>query len=400
MRILTINSGSSSLKAALYAMSSAEQRLLSFQVDAIGQPNSRVTIETGADEVSAVKSAASESTRVDHDAALQLLFDALTGRQLSFDAVGHRIVYGGPDYREPAQLDAAMRSTLQTFAARDPQHMPQALHAVDVIATQFPAMPQVACFDTAFHHAMPDVARKFALPQHYFEAGIRRYGFHGLSYEYIVGELQKFAGRAAARVIVAHLGSGSSMAAILDGKSIDTSMGFTPESGLVMSKRAGDIDAAVVLHLIEEGMTPQSVRRLLGSQSGLLGISDSSGDMRQLLAAEGADSRARAAVAMYCYAARKYLGAYVAALGGLDTLVFTGGIGERASQVRERICERLQCFGIQLDAARNRQHAAVISSDDSHVTVRVMQTDEGLMVARHTARIAQQGMATGMPLKS
>jgi acetate kinase len=252
-----------------------------------------------------------------------------------------------------------------------------------------PAVPQVACFDTAFHHAMPDVARKFALPQRYFKAGIRRYGFHGLSYEYIISELRKIDDRAAARVIVAHLGSGSSMAAILDGQSIDTSMGFTPESGLVMSKRTGDIDAAVVLHLIEQGMTPASIRQLMGSQSGLFGVSDRSGDMRELLAVQGEDPRAREAIAMYCYVARKYLGAYVAALGGLDTLVFTGGIGERASPIRERICEQLQCFGIQLDAARNAQHAAIISSDDSAVTVRVMPTDEGLMVARHTARLAR-----------
>jgi acetate kinase len=281
-----------------------------------------------------------------------------------------------------------MLTALQAFASRDPQHMPQALHAADMVAQRLPQMSQVACFDTAFHHSMPDHARKFALPPRYFDAGIRRYGFHGLSYEYIVDELRRIDARVATgRVIVAHLGSGSSMTAILNGNSLDTSMGFTPESGLVMSTRTGDIDAAVILHLIEEGMSTAEIRALIGSQSGLLGISGSSADMRQLLASQATDARAQEAIEKYCYVARKYVGAYVAVLGGLDALVFTGGIGERAEQVRERICRGLQCLGMQLDATRNAAHASIISSDHSAVTVRVIPTNEGLMVARHTARV-------------
>jgi acetate kinase len=385
MQILTINTGSSSLKAALYELSGAERRLLSFGIDAIGQSQSRVSIEGGNEVAELATPVASQ--HIDHECALRMLLDALSLRGLRFEAVGHRFVYGGPDYHQPTRIDAAMLAALQAFAPRDPQHMPQALHAAKMLASVMPQMRQVACFDTAFHHSMPDNARKFALPQRYFDAGIRRYGFHGLSYEYIIGELQRVdPSVAAGRVIVAHLGSGSSMTAILDGKSLDTSMGFTPDSGLVMSTRTGDIDAAVVLHLMEEGMSTAQTRALLGLQSGLLGISASSADMRQLLAAEATDTRAQEAIDKYCYVARKYLGAYVAVLGGVDALVFTGGIGERAASIRERICRNLHCLGIQLDTARNREHAPVISSDHSAVMVRVIPTNEGLMVARHTAR--------------
>jgi acetate kinase len=247
----------------------------------------------------------------------------------------------------------------------------------------------VAAFDTTFHSRMPRVARLFALPRRLADEGVLRYGFHGLSYEYTIGELRALNPVAAAgRVVIAHLGNGSSMVAVRGGVGVDTTMGFTPTGGLVMGTRPGDLDPGVVLYLLEEkGLSPPEVGELINTQAGLLGVSATSADMRDLLNREANDSHAAEAVALFCYQAKKFLGALAAALGGLDTLVFTGGIGEHAATVRERICEGLEFLGLRLDGSRNVEHAPVVSRDDSPVTVRVIPTDEDLMIARHTRRL-------------
>jgi acetate kinase len=252
-------------------------------------------------------------------------------------------------------------------------------------------MLQVACFDTAFHRDLPDVAQRLPLPRQWHESGVRRYGFHGLSYEYIVDTLRDLdAASVDGRVIVAHLGSGASMAAIRAGRSLDTSMGYTPVSGLMMGTRTGDLDPAVLLHCMEQGMSAGAISALINQQSGLLGVSGSSADMRELLQRAPHDHRAQQAVDLFCYRARQYLGAYTAVLGGVDLIVFTGGMGERAPEVRSRICAGMDYLGITLNSERNAANAAIISGDTSRVVVRVMHTDENLMMARHAARLAMR----------
>jgi acetate kinase len=281
---------------------------------------------------------------------------------------------------------------LQTLVPIDPNHLPQAIAAIEAVGRAYPTVPQVVCFDTAFHSRMPRVARLYALPRQLAQEGIIRYGFHGLSYEYVMEELRRLDRDAAAgRVVVAHLGNGASMAAVRGGVGVDTTMGFTPTGGLVMGTRSGDLDPSVPLFLLEErGLTPTEVSDLLNKQAGLLGVSGTSADMRELLDREPDDMRAAEAVALFCYQAKKFLGALAAALGGLDALVFTGGIGEHSATVRERVCEGLEFLGIRLDPERNAAHAPVISSDDAAITVRVVPTDEDLMVARHTRRLIEQ----------
>jgi acetate kinase len=280
-------------------------------------------------------------------------------------------------------------SELEQLVPLDPDHMPEAVRGIQFIAREFPALPQVACFDTAFHSSLPKVARMYALPGRFYEQDIRRYGFHGLSYEFILGELRTLDAKlAAGRIIIAHLGSGASMVAVKNGKSVDTSMGFTPLEGLVMSTRSGDIDPGLLLYLLaQEKMSPKELNRLLNKKSGLLGVSGTSADMRDLLEKASHDARAADAVELFCYRARKYVGAYAAVLGGLDLLVFTGGIGEHAPAVRERICSGLEFLGIRLDSSRNEANAPMISSSESRVNVRVIQTDEDRMIVRHVIAV-------------
>jgi acetate kinase len=281
---------------------------------------------------------------------------------------------------------------LRALVPIDPNHLPQAIAAIEAVGRAYPAVPQVVCFDTAFHGRMPRVAKLYALPRRLVEEGIIRYGFHGLSYEYVVDELRRV-DRAAyeGRVVVAHLGNGASMAAVKEGVGVDTTMGFTPTGGLVMGTRSGDLDPSVPLFLLEErDLTPTEVSDLVNKRAGVLGVSGTSADMRDLLEREAYDGHAAEAVALFCYQAKKFLGALAAALGGLDALVFTGGIGEHAAPVRGRVCEGLGFLGIRLDPDRNAAHAPIISSDDAAVTVRVVPTDEDLMVARHTRRLIEQ----------
>jgi len=332
----------------------------------------------------------------DHDAALRTLLAWLQRQDtdLALDAVGHRVVHGGSQYREPQLITPELVAALQELIAVDPDHLPQAVSAIQAVSHAYPGVPQVACFDTAFHRHMPWVAQAYALPRALMDAGVVRYGFHGLSYEYIMAELHG-EDRVAAngRVIIAHLGNGASMAAVRKGVCVETTMGFTPAGGLMMSTRTGDLDPGALLYLLRaRGMSPADLNDLVNRQAGLLGVSGISGDMHDLLDKEATEPHAAEAIALFCYQARKFLGALVAALGGLDTLVFTAGIGEHAAPIRERICAGMDFLGIQLDPRRNAAHAPIISRDGSPVVVRVMKTDEDLMIARHTYRLmAQKG---------
>jgi acetate kinase len=285
----------------------------------------------------------------------------------------------------PEVVTEELLKELRRISPYDPDHLPGEIELIEIFGLRHPALPQVACFDTAFHRTMPRVAKLLPIPRCYGEKGVQRYGFHGLSYSYLMQELTRSGDRSATsgRVILAHLGNGASMAAVLQGKSIDTSMGFTPTAGLVMSTRSGDLDPGVAPYLARtEQMTTNQFYEMVSHKSGLLGVSEISSDMRDLLAHEAHDVRAAEAVALFCYQAKKWIGAFVAVLGGLDTLIFAGGIGENAPEVRARICEGLGCLGIALNESRNAESAAVISTDASPVTVRVIPTDEDLMIAR------------------
>jgi acetate kinase len=279
---------------------------------------------------------------------------------------------------------------LRRIRSYDPEHLPREIKLIEQFRRRFPKLLQVACFDTAFHRTMPRVAKLLPIPRRFDKMGIQRYGFHGLSYTYLLEELAHTAGKKAARgrVILAHLGNGASMAAVRDGKSIDTSMGFTPTGGLPMSTRTGDLDPGVTWFLMKtENLTPRQFNILVNQESGLLGVSETSPDMRDLLERQASDIRAAEAVELFCYQARKWVGAFSAALGGLDTLVFSGGIGENAGEVRARICAGLEFLGIDLDNVKNEGNAAVISRPASKVTVRVIRTDEELMIAKTVYRI-------------
>jgi acetate kinase len=392
-RLLTINTGSSSLKAALYRLWEGAKETLELRAEAsrVGDRGGGLRLADARGEIVDER----QDGLPDHATALDALLDGLRDRGLDRDdlaAVGHRIVHGGDRYREPQRVAPEVLADLRALVPIDPNHLPQAIAAIEAVGQAYPTVPQVACFDTAFHSRMPRVARLYALPRDLAEEGVVRYGFHGLSYEYVVGELRRVDREAAdGRLVVAHLGNGASMAAIRGGVGLDTTMGFTSTGGLVMGTRSGDLDPSVPLFLLKErGLTPTEVSDLVNKQAGLLGVSETSADMQDLLDREAYDERAAEAVALFCYQAKKFLGALAAALGGLDALVFTGGIGEHSAPVRERVCENLGFLGIQLDPDRNAAHAPVISSDDAAVTVRVVPTDEDLMVARHTRRLIEQ----------
>jgi len=298
-------------------------------------------------------------------------------------AVGHRVVHGGADHVAPAEVTSALLVDLEGLTALDPLHMPQNIAPIHAVAAARPTLPQVVCFDTAFHHTLPLVARSFALPRDLQAAGVRRYGFHGLSYEYIAGRLAKDApALARGRVIVAHLGSGASLCALQDGRSLATTMGFSTLDGLVMATRCGSLDPGVLLYLARQGRSFADIEDMLYHRSGLLGVSGSSGDIRDLLA--GDDPRAREAIELFTYRIATEVGALVSALGGLDGLVFTAGIGEHAPTIRAAVCARLAWLGLRLDEGANTSGAACIGARDSSIDVRVIATDEEAVIARHT----------------
>jgi acetate kinase len=388
VRILTINCGSSTLKFELFEAADGERSLARGIVDRIGgRGSAEFSSERGERTVRLTAAA-------DHgDATLQAirLLDSslLLG---SLEAVGHRVVHGGARFSGPVLLNAGAEETIEELAELAPLHNGPALEAIRAVREALgTGLPQVAAFDTAFHSRMPRVARLFALPRRLGDEGVLRYGFHGLSYEYTMGELRALDPEAAAgRVVIAHLGNGASMVAVRGGVGVDTTMGFTPTGGLAMGTRSGDLDPGVLLYLLEEkDLSPAEVGELINRRAGLLGISETSADMRDLLSREASDPRAAEAVALFCYGAKKFLGALAAVLGGLDTLIFTGGIGEHAATVRWRICEGLEFLGLRLDGSRNAEHAPAVSRDDSPVTVRVIPTDENLMIARHTLRLVR-----------
>jgi acetate kinase len=386
-RILTMNRGSATLKSTLYEVGVRNEMVLAISVAYSGGASARLKI-TDANGTTLLDSSVKGT---DSNAALETMFAWLDKRQYlsGLKAAGHRLVHGGARYTEPQRITPKFLTALKKLVPLDPDHLPAAIRGIQFVAKKFPKLAQVACFDTAFHSSLPIVAKMYALPRRFYDDGVRRYGFHGLSFEYIVGELRRLDAKlAAGRVIVAHLGSGASMVALQDGKSVDTSMGFMPLEGLVMSARSGDVDPGLLLYLFaEKKMSAKAAGALLNKQSGLLGVSGTTGDMRELQEKSKQDAHAAEAIDLFCYRAKKYIGAYAAALGGLDALVFTGGIGEHAPAIRERICSGLDFLGIHLDTGQNATNAPVISASDSRVNVRVIQTNEDLMIVRHVITV-------------
>jgi acetate kinase len=388
-RILTINGGSSSIKFALYEGVKPLKRGLHGTVDRIGLSGTNLTFH----DVGGKPPASSKFIVADHKSAANSLMDWLEKQNdfASVKAVGHRVVHG-MKHTEPEIVTRKLLDELRRISPNDPDHLPGEIELIEVLRQRHPKLPQVACFDTAFHQTMPRVAKLLPIPRRFDAKGIQRYGFHGLSYAYLMEELARLGDQSAkiGRVILAHLGNGASMAAVRDGKSIDTSMCFTPTAGLVMSTRPGDLDPGLAPYLARtEKMTTQQFYKMVNHESGLLGVSETSPDMRDLLNHEKMDVRAAEAVALFCYQVKKWIGAYAAALGGLDTLVFAGGIGENAPVVRARICDGLDFLGIKLDKARNKKNAAMISTNASVVKVRVIRTNEELMIARSVRRILE-----------
>ncbi len=386
--ILTLNGGSSSIKFALFESGAALKRIFGGTIEGVGQPKGSFIVKSSKESENFARPLASPN----HEAAVGVLMDWLQPHidRGGLAGIGHRVVHGGPKYWLPTLITPELVEVLRRLIPFDPEHLPEEITLTEAFHRRFPKLPQIACFDTAFHHDLPRVAQLLPIPRRHEAQGVRRYGFHGLSYTYLLQELERVGGKQAAggRVIFAHLGNGASLAAVRDGHCIDTSMALTPAAGLVMGTRSGDVDPGIVSFLARsEQMTPAQFDHMMNHQSGLLGVSETSSDMRELLSKETSDVRAAEAVALFCYQARKWIGAYAAALSGLDTLVFAGGIGENSPQIRARICEHLGFLGIELDESRNAATAPVISTEASHTTVRVIRTDEEQVIAQAACRV-------------
>ncbi len=378
VNILCLDAGSSSLKFAVYRSDDTdERRLLRGAAENIGQPSAKFWIE----DSTGVRTA--EALAVDSPkpaALLESIMAAWAAAGLAAPtAVGHRIVFGGPEHSKPAAVDAQLLTELERYVPFDRLHLPTQLGLVRAVASRLPAVRQVLCFDTAFHHGMPNVAQRIPLPRSVGPL-VRRYGFHGISFEYIVRALGE---DGAGRVIIAHLGSGASLAAVRGGKPVDTTMGFSPLGGLMMGTRPGDLDPGVLLYLVQSGNTASDLEILLSERSGLLGVSDVSGSMETLLGLATTNDCANEAIELFVYQLCKHVGALVAVLGGLDTFVFTGGIGEHAAHIRALVSARLEHFGMVLEPDANVRNAGVISSAKSRVSLRVVPTDESSIIARH-----------------
>jgi acetate kinase len=384
--VLAINGGSSSIKFSLFDAANSMQRVLEGKIERIGLPGTTLTIANSPGIPPRKVAAADHAAAA--DSVVQVLSEYAHGSTLQ--AIGHRVVHGGSQYQAPQKVSPAMLEDLRGLSPFDPDHLPAEIALIESFSRHFPVLPQVACFDTAFHHALPRVAQQLPIPRRYQARGVRRYGFHGLSYQYLMQELERIAGADVAndRIILAHLGNGASMAAVHEKRSIDTTMGFTPAAGIVMGTRSGDLDPGLVAYLARsENMNAAQFDHMVNHESGLLGLSETSPDMRDLLAREAADTRAAEAIELFCYQARKTIGAYCAALGGLDTLVFSGGIGEHAAVVRSRICAGLGFLGIELDDSRNHANAQLISAAGGHVAVRVIHTDEERVIAASVCQV-------------
>jgi acetate kinase len=394
--ILTVNGGSSSIKFALFGADSSMERLLNGRIEGVGLPKGTFSVQ----EIGRNQQKLSKPVQVpDHKAAVALLMDWVREQIESgvLKAVGHRVVHGGPKYSQSQRITPALVRELHELSPLDPEHLPEEILLTEAFHERFPHLPQIACFDTAFHRDMPRVAQIVAIPRRYEAAGVRRYGFHGLSCAYLMEVLARDARPEVAdgRVLLAHLGNGASITAVRHGRSMDTSMGFTPTAGLPMSTRSGDLDPGVAWYLARtEGVSGHAFHEMVNHQSGLLGVSETSSDVRDLLAREGSDVRAAEALALFCYQAKKWIGALAGALGGVDTLVFAGGIGENAPVIRERICAGFEFLGIMLDEPANQRNAPIISNSAGRVSVRVIRTDEEWMIAKAVRKVlfeANQG---------
>ena len=386
--LLAMNGGSSSVKFAVYRRSDPPQRCLHGKLDRIGLRGTTLTF----DDPDRDRQDSRGIGDFDHPSAASFLLDWLDEQigLSSIAAVGHRVVNGGANRKEPARITTELLDELRGISAYAPDHLPAEIAIIELLRERAPSLLQVACFDTAFHRDMPRVAKILPIPRRFQDRGVERYGFHGLSYSFLMEELARIAGGAAVsgRVILAHLGNGASLAAVRDGSCIDTSMGFTPAAGVPMSTRSGDLDPGLVWYLAQTTqMTAEQFHHMVNHQSGLLGVSETSSDLRDLLIREPTDVRAAEAVALFCYQIKKFIGAFAAALGGLDTLVFAGGIGENAPVIRSRICAGLGFLAIELDETKNASSAPVISADASRAVVRVIRTDEELMIVTAIGRI-------------
>jgi acetate kinase len=383
--ILCLNAGSSSLKFAVYRLrDSDEKRILSGAAEAIGVVGGRFWLK--GNDGRTINDCSQEFP--DHRKAVEAMFAALEEQGIrNLDAAGHRMVHGGALFFDPQRVDSQLTVRLKELVPLAPLHLPSQIAIVEELSWGRPDLAQVVCFDTAFHRRIPEIARRFALPRNLWDQGVLRYGFHGLSYEFVTGKLGQNLG---ARTIIAHLGNGASMVALRDGIPVDTSMGLTPTGGFMMGTRSGDLDPGVLLYLLRQGWTAERLAMMLDHQSGLTGVSALTSDMKTLLEKRGSEPQAAQAVEMFCYQVRKFIGAFAAVLNGLDTLVFTGGIGERAAVVRSEICRGLGFIGVDLEEDNNAGDAAVISSPKSVCVVRVVETDEDLMIARHTRQVAQR----------
>ena len=387
--ILVVNGGSSSIKFALYSMDENPNKIFSGQIKRIGLSEPAFTVINSKQEKNELIIHATNFKE-----AAEVLIEWLK-KQKAFEqmkCIGHRFVHG-LKYRQATIIDEDLLKQVDGISDYDPDHLPAEIEIVRIFKKYFPSLMQVACFDTAFHTTIPLVAKTFAIPKSYYEEGVQRYGFHGISYSYLMQELRKQnEAEAKGKIILAHLGNGASLAAVIDGKCIDTSMGFTPAGGIVMSTRSGDLDPGVTWYLIQKGVDSKAFNNLINHQSGLLGISGISSDMQDLLHHEKENKDAALAIDIFCYQIKKYIGAYTAVLGGLDALVFSGGIGENAPAIRSRICNDFGYLNIHLNEDKNNKNQWQISNEESNVKVFVIPTNEELMIAKTTVELYEKSI--------
>lgn len=396
--LLTINAGSSSLKVVLYELDSglvAPTRPFELAITDIGQPSSSVLVVV--DGIPVIKQMYAIA---DHAVATDIFIQHLSDKipMQSITAIGHRIVYAGPDYVQPTMIDDQLETTLRSLARFDPEHAPATLQLITSLKQRFPRAVHVACFDTAFFHDLPLVARHIAIPRRFTTGGVRRFGFHGLSYTHLMTTFQDIAGAEAAsgRVILAHLGSGASVAALRGGKPIETTMGLTPTSGVVMGARSGDVDPNLAWFLQQQsGMTLDEYTHMINFESGLLAVSGLSSDMYTLLQSQTTNPHAAEAVDLFCYQVKKAIGALAATIGGVDSLVFSGGIGEKSAEIRSRICDGLGFLGVQLDESANATGGDLISAQGSGVGVHVIATDESRVIASQVGALLHTQTSQG-----
>lgn len=382
---LTVNAGSSSVKVSVFTR--VEERVYEAAIEGIGFPEQYLTL------LQNDGTSKKQVHIVTHTQAVEYILEDFNKsfNPAHITAVGHRIVYGGSDYSAACELTDGVVAALTKLISFDPTHLPVELELVRHLQHALPAATHIACFDTAFHHNLPRVAQLLPLPRSLLAKGLRRYGFHGLSCRYLLDAIAANDGEQAARgrIIIAHLGNGASLTAVQEGRPVDTSMGFSPSGGIPMSTRSGDIDPGIVTYLSQqEGLSADEIDKLLTFKSGLLGVSEATSDMEKLLQLADTDVRARDAVDLFCHQAKKYIGAYAAVMGGLDMIVFSGGMGEHAPKIRARICEDLDFLGLRIDAAANDAGQSDISAKDAKVCVRVVHTDEAVAMLRDMQKIA------------